>query len=77
MGSHYYEPNINVQKRLESCREDAKRLEGVLKNQELDLETRISRQNQLNVAYNCINYLMECQNQGITYVSIADLPLLT
>lgn len=77
MGSHYYELNINVEKRLASCREDAERLERILKNQELDLETRISRKNQLEVAYSCINYLIDCQKQGITYVSVADLPLLS
>lgn len=76
MGSHYYEPNINVEKRLETCREDAKRLEKILESGTLDLEMRISRQDQLRVERNCINYLLDCQKQGITYISVADLPLL-
>lgn len=75
MGSHYYEPNINVEKSIESYADNVEYYTDRLHSGKLNTQEYVNCKNNLKVATNCLRYLHECKAEGTEYVSIADMPL--
>lgn len=75
MGSHYYEPNLNVEKQLESYHAQMEKSKKQLTKPNISFELRLYHQRNHKQAKACLEYLKLCQQEGIKYISIADLPL--
>lgn len=77
MGSHYYEPNLNVEQQLQHYKERVVKYKQESEAPNLELPLQIHFRNTYKTAEACVSYLTECHQKGIKYVSVADLPLHT
>lgn len=75
MGSHYYEPNLDVEQQLEHYRARVVRYRKQYEKTNLPLKLQMHYLHTHNIAEACVNYLLACKQNGIKYISVADLPL--
>lgn len=75
MGSHYYEPNLNVEQQLEHYQDQMVISKEKLEAPNLSIELQLYYRNNHKTAEACVKYLKECKQKGIKYISVADLPL--
>lgn len=75
MGRHYYEPNLNVEKQLEKYHTRMEKSKKQLTKPNNSFELRLYHEQNYKQAKACLEYLKLCHQEGIKYISIADLPL--
>ena len=80
MGSHYYDVNLPVDKQLVAYRDWLGFYKSSLaklgsSTEEKVLAERIRLEKVIKTSNACIEYLLECEQKGVKYISVADLPL--